>query len=564
MDNCNGSIGKFCLSLYIQIIILQTQTMNKLYKTLALVVILLAFTWNANAQVFCQAGFVYSVGSTNPNGTQVQFFDSSFVSSGNITGYSWTFGNGLTSTQQNPVTAFAPGIYYVCLTITTGPIACSSQYCDTLVIGNTLPCNSNFQAFVQSGSASFYPAVTSGATYLWNFGDGTTSTQMQPNHAYSNPGVYNVCLSIAYGGATCTSCQTITIAASSNCTASFQAFPDSVGGVYFQNTSTGTGLSYAWTFSNGVSSSSQNVYIPPGTSGWIYACLNIYNNAQSCSDTYCDSIFVSGGGLPCNANFTYQSSPAGGYFFQPSGSGNTTWTWSFGDGTTSNAATPSHNYSNPGTYQVCLTVVNAAGISCTSCQTITVGNTLSCSANFAIYPDSTQQHTYIGVNLAYGNGPLTYTWTWGDGTSSTGAYPSHTYAGPGTYTICLFIADANGCTDSTCYSFSLLRMQSGVPITINVVPNNTGVDENITNKEVTVFPVPARDQVQIRFTAQKQEVINVRLMDLAGRLVFTSPQSTLDAGEHTLTVPLNDIPSGAYVVEINGTTFSNRQRLIIE
>ncbi len=538
--------------------------MNKLYKTLALAVMLLTTAWSANAQVFCQAGFVYSVGSTNPNGTQVQFFDSSYVSSGNITGYSWTFGNGLSSTQQNPVTAFAPGAYYVCLTITTGPNACSSQYCDTIVIGNTLPCNSNFTANVQAGSASFYPVVTTGASYLWNFGDGSTSTQQYPNHAYANPGVYNACLSIAYGGATCTSCQTITIAASSSCTASFQAFPDSTGGVYFQNTSTGSGLSYAWTFSNGVSSSQPNVYIPSSFTGWIYACLNIYNNAQSCSDTYCDSIYVPGSGLPCNANFTYQSSPAGGYFFTPTGTGNVSWSWNFGDGTTSSLANPNHVYAQGGTYQVILTVVNSAGLSCTSLQTIVVGNTLSCSANFAIYPDSTQQHTYIGVNLAYGNGPLTYTWTWGDGTSSTGAYPSHTYAGPGTYTICLFIADANGCTDSTCYSFSLLRMQSGVPITINVVPNNTGVAESISNKEVTVFPVPARDQVQIRFTAQKQEVINVRLMDLAGRLVFTSPQSTLDAGEHTLTVPLNDIPSGAYVVEINGTTFSNRQRLIIE
>ena len=538
--------------------------MNKLYKSLALAVMLLASAWNSNAQMFCQAGFVYSVGSTNPNGTQVQFYDSSYVSSGNITGYSWTFGNGLTSTQQNPVTAFAPGIYYVCLTITTGPIACSSQYCDTLVIGNTLPCNSNFQAFVQSGSASFYPAVTSGATYLWNFGDGTTSTQMQPNHAYANPGVYNVCLSIAYGGATCTSCQTITIAASSNCTASFQAFPDSIGGVYFQNTSTGSGLSYAWTFSNGVSSSSQNVYIPPGTSGWIYACLNIYNNAQSCSDTYCDSIFVSGGGLPCNANFTYQSSPAGGYFFQPSGSGNTTWTWSFGDGTTSNSPTPSHIYSNPGTYQVCLTVVDAAGISCTSCQTITVGNTLSCSANFAIYPDSTQQHTYIGVNLAYGNGPLTYTWTWGDGTSSTGAYPSHTYAGPGTYTICLYIADANGCTDSTCYSFSLLRLQSGVPITINVIPNSTGMAENDANGELTVFPVPARDQVQISFASQRSDAVSIQLVDIAGRLVSSLPNTQVNGGENTITLPLIGIPSGVYVVEMQGAGFSARQRLIVE
>ncbi|MFM8950886.1 MAG: PKD domain-containing protein, partial [Bacteroidota bacterium] len=111
--------------------------MKKFYTLLLLATTFFSLnSQRASAQMFCQAGFVYSIGATNPNGTQVQFFDSSYVFNGNITGYSWTFGNGLTSTQQNPITAFAPGIYYVCLTITTGPIACSSQYCDTLVIGN--------------------------------------------------------------------------------------------------------------------------------------------------------------------------------------------------------------------------------------------------------------------------------------------------------------------------------------------------------------------------------------------------------------------------------------------
>ncbi|MGR6088351.1 MAG: PKD domain-containing protein [Arcticibacter sp.] len=520
----------------------------------------------AMAQVFCQAGFTFSITGSNPNGTQVQFYDSSFVASGNITGYSWYFSNGMTSTQQNPVMTFAPGVYSICLTITTGPGAsCTSQYCDTIAFGGVLPCNSNFQAFVQSGSASFYPAVTSGATYLWNFGDGSTSTQMQPNHAYANPGVYNVCLSIAYGGATCTSCQTITIAGGSSCSASFQAFPDSTGAVYFQNTSTGSGLSYAWTFSNGASSTLQNPYINFGAPGWYYACLNIYNNAQSCSDTYCDSIYVSGGsGLPCDANFSYQSSPAGGYLFTPTGTGNVSWSWNFGDGTTSSLANPNHVYAQGGTYQVILTVVNSAGLSCTSLQTIIVGNTLSCSANFAIYPDSTQLHTYIGVNLAYGNGPLTYNWTWGDGTSSTGAYPSHTYAGPGTYTICLYIADANGCSDSTCYSFALLRMQSGVPITVNVVQGNTGVQENGSANQVSLFPVPARDQVQVRVNMTNAETVQLRMLDLSGREVLSPSSNVLQAGENNVTVGLTNLPAGAYIIEVSGSTFKTYERLIVE
>ncbi|MFM8916270.1 MAG: PKD domain-containing protein, partial [Bacteroidota bacterium] len=391
----------------------------------------------------------------------------------------------------------------------------------------------------------------------------TTSTQMQPNHAYANPGVYNACLSISYGGATCTSCQSITIASGSNCSASFQAFPDSTGAVYFQNTSTGSGLSYAWTFSNGMSSNLQNPYMTFTSPGWYYVCLNIYNSAQSCSDTYCDSVYVAGTGLPCDANFTYQTSPAGGYFFQPTGTGNVSWSWNFGDGTTSSLANPTHTYAQGGTYQVLLTVVNSAGLTCTSLQTIVVGNTLPCSANFAIYPDSTQLHTYIGVNLAYGNGPLTYTWNWGDGTSSTGAYPSHTYAGPGTYTICLFISDSQGCTDSVCYSFALLRLQGGAPITINVVPGNTGIGEPIQSLPMTVFPIPAKDQVQIRFNSPAPDRLQIRLMDVAGR-VLKQELKVVEAGDINMSLELQNIPAGIYVLDVAGSQMQSQQKLIVE
>jgi hypothetical protein len=226
-------------------------------------------------------------------------------------------------------------------------------------------------------------------------------------------------------------------------------------------------------------------------------------------------------------------------------------------------ANPNHVYTQGGTYQVILTVVNSAGLSCTSLQTIIVGNTLSCSANFAIYPDSTQLHTYIGVNLAYGNGPLTYTWNWGDGTSSTGAYPSHTYAGPGTYTICLFISDSQGCTDSVCYSFALLRLQGGAPITINVVPGNTGIGEPIQSMPMTVFPIPAKDQVQIRFNSPAQDRLQVRLLDVAGRVVKQEIKE-VEAGDINMSFELQNIPAGIYVLDVAGSQMQSQQKLIVE
>ncbi|MFM7824148.1 MAG: PKD domain-containing protein, partial [Bacteroidota bacterium] len=163
----------------------------------------------------------------------------------------------------------------------------------------------------------------------------------------------------------------------------------------------------------------------------------------------------------------------------------------------------------------------------------------------------------------YGNGPLTYTWNWGDGTSSTGAYPSHTYAGPGTYTICLFISDSQGCTDSVCYSFALLRLQGGAPITINVVPGNTGIGEPIQSLPMTVFPIPAKDQVQIRFNSPAQDRLQIRLMDVAGR-VLKQELKEVEAGDINMRLELQNIPAGIYVLDVAGSQMQSQQKLIVE
>ncbi len=88
-------------------------------------------TPGASAQPLCQAGFQYSIGNSNPNGTMVSFYDSSFAA-GNIVGWSWSFGNGLGSSLQNPVTQLMTGSYYVCLTITAvfQNQTCTSTYLD--------------------------------------------------------------------------------------------------------------------------------------------------------------------------------------------------------------------------------------------------------------------------------------------------------------------------------------------------------------------------------------------------------------------------------------------------
>src|SRR6185295_2274734 len=75
----------------------------------------------------------------------------------------------------------------------------------------------------------------------------------------------------------------------------------------------------------------------------------------------------------------------------------------------------------------------------------------SCASNFNLVADSLIPHHYWGVSTSTGNSPLSYYWSWDDGSYDSIQYPSHIYASAGTYNICLTIEDSTGCIDNSCY-----------------------------------------------------------------------------------------------------------------
>ena len=120
----------------------------------------------------------------------------------------------------------------------------------------------------------------------------------------------------------------------------------------------------------------------------------------------------------------------------------TSWWWDFGDGNSDTLENPVHTYASPGTYTICLIASNACGAD-TTCATATVCNELLADWTYTtndIIADFTSTST---------GEPTAWLWDFGDGNTSTQENPSHTYASPGTYTVCL--TASNACeTDSTC------------------------------------------------------------------------------------------------------------------
>ncbi|MBK9317561.1 MAG: PKD domain-containing protein [Bacteroidetes bacterium] len=108
-----------------------------------------------------------------------------------------------------------------------------------------------------------------------------------------------------------------------------------------------------------------------------------------------------------------------------------------------------HQYNTIGTFLACLTVIDSAN-NCfdTYCDSVSNLPPTGCQAGFS-YQQSNGTGYFYGYNL--GSGSIqSYSWDFGDGTSGTGEFPSHVYASPGTYTVCLTIVTYNNCIDTVC------------------------------------------------------------------------------------------------------------------
>jgi PKD repeat protein len=132
-------------------------------------------------------------------------FAYSFRASQGDRNYLWDFGDGTTSTLQNPIHKFPQDqLYNVCLTVTnkTGT-PCSDKFCNTVLVNTPKDCRSFFSIVADSITTDPYDFLilnqSSGLNlnYLWDFGDGTTSTLSNPTHDYAGTGPYVICLTVS-------------------------------------------------------------------------------------------------------------------------------------------------------------------------------------------------------------------------------------------------------------------------------------------------------------------------------------------------------------------------------
>jgi gliding motility-associated-like protein len=380
----------------------------------------------------------------------VTFNNTSAVTLGDT--YDWDFGNGNTSTQQNPAGQIytAPGlvdvVYTVELIITTAA-GCVDSISQTITV-HPLPI-ADFTALPDTVCAgtpvAYLNNSTLGNTWDWNFGDAGTSAVMSPSHTYVAQGTYSTQL-IAISAFGCRDTITHNVVVDSIPAANFnftiECLSDST---HFTDLSTGGITNWNWNFGDASSSTLSDPAHLYATNGNFSVTLTVTNPA-GCTNS--NNQLVTVNAVPVAAFTTTSTCLNSPSTFTDNTSGvPIAWEWNFGDGSpVSNLQNPTHTYAATGTYTVQLISFGGAGCSDTITGNITV--TPIPTADFTFTNVCTNDTTFF-IDASLGT-PDTWSWNFGDGSpANTNQNPFHVYTASGTYNVTLTAGyAASGCTNA--------------------------------------------------------------------------------------------------------------------
>lgn len=393
------------------------------------------------------SSFIYSPSSgTLP--LIVQFTD---TSQNNPTSWSWDFGDGSTSTLQNPSHIFNNvGNYNVTLTARNNLGSNTSSH--TISVTATTSVLIPVSSFTYNPSSGTVPLTVqftdtsqhSPTSWVWNFGDNSTSTSQNPSHVFNIAGTYNVTLTASNTAGSNTTSHSVTVTSSvTSPVAAFTYSPSSGPApltVQFTNTTLNTPTSLLWNFGDtqtSTSSSPSHVFNNAGTYNVLLTAANSAGTS-SISNTVTVTTVT---GLGPVTRFTYlHTQQSLSILFINETINALSYNWDFGDTHTSKTENPIHRYQSDGTYTVILTATNAS-------SSTSVTHTVIIKANHPVANFVTQLVSgTLPFKVHFNNRSInstSYKWDFGDSITSTQTNPTHTYINPGMYTVKLVATNGN-------------------------------------------------------------------------------------------------------------------------
>ncbi len=445
----------------------------------------------------------------------------------------WQFGDSsvlLTFFSNNPYHSYShPGTFQACLRLytratnaggTIDSLILISSICKTIVITSPDSCSASFQTLLVGSTAlGKYFIAQPWDNYnkkpvqvCWYFGDNhDTCIQYATNytgsyatyHVYAQSGKYNACVSILYdGGCQSKYCDTVNVVTIvDSCSANFETLPSTNPtslGKYFVaqpwNNQNKKPVQVCWSFGDNHDTCIQYsaTYTGSYATFHLYADTGTYNVCVKilydggCQSYYCKPVQVNIVPDSCSANFEILSTnytSLGKYFVaQPWNNHNkkpVQVCWSFGDNRdtciqyatnyTGSYATY-HLFMQPGTYNVCVSIVYDGSCQSKYCKSIiVVGVPDSCSANFEIVQSTnlTSLGKYFVAQPwnSHNKKPVQVCWSFGDNhdtciqysTNYSGGYAVyHLYADSGAYNVCVKILYDGGCVAYKCNSIHIV------------------------------------------------------------------------------------------------------------
>jgi|GEM_PF-1730770 len=399
--------------------------------------------------VTCKLNAAFSF-YNNPATDLVEFSDQS---DGDLAFWYWTFGDGSTSTSQNPDHLYAAqGFYLVTLSVSNSNNQCINSYQEIVKVGNG-NCKASFTYFVDETTVTFTNNSTgTNLKYYWSFDNGNSLTDQNPTVKYAKPGIYNVSLTITNIGGTCSDIAVSPVLVGKvDCNATFSYYFDSAQNkVFFSPSNALPDDQLFWTFGDGSTDTSRTPSHEFDAPGYFNVGLSLYNSS-GCIDYQQQTLLIGREGIDCRSDFIFSVSDTVVDFTDISKGKPTGYLWNFGDGSELDITqNPSHPFSRAGYYNVCHLIVNKYGISNIKCKPVPVviqGKT-NCLADFNFVVDQSARKATF-VNNSIGN-PDKFEWNFGDKHKSTAIDTTHIYANANYYLVGLKISNnTTGCSDQT-------------------------------------------------------------------------------------------------------------------
>lgn len=398
--------------------------------------------------------------------------------------YFWDMGNGTTAFTRNaPLQTYtSPGTYNIKLRITD---TCGTDSLIRVLRVFSLPlarfganrvCAGDTTRFTDSST------VVSGDTltgWLWNFGDGNTSSIRNPKHVYNTPGTYQVVLRVTTQNG-CFDFDTVQVIVDIAPVVSYNYTPLLIctgTPVSFNGTATtasGTITSYNWTFGSFQTATVEDTVCLFNTAGRYRVTFRATNSA-GCSRIFSDSV-------------TVYATPAAGFTTTPAcrnnavlftdtskiatGASITTRQWDFENNGSIDATgiTASNTYTTATTFNVRLRVVSADGCVDQDTQQVIV-RPLPAMGLSALSANVCLNDSAVFTNST--TGAANFTWNFGDGSSLLNTTTTGTlrrkYNATGPYTVKLVARTTFNCSDSSTVNITVRPIPSAMYTTNDTI-----------------------------------------------------------------------------------------------